>query len=249
MTGAFASMALNSYGTVLMGYVALAFCVAFLFELLLLLPKQQEMSGTYKISLGIELIALAGLCFIHFLRGIDADITSTSQVKFVLFTILFGVNTYHLARAWKYAHTTPMKVKGNIALYFLSLLFFMASNYLPGIAAWVSIVLAFCCLITFAIAGWWTGKVILNGDETSAWIKVIQFRNKAGIQLVFFAVAALYFVLNAVHLLPPLYEGSLPNGYSKVVRQWESGKNNPNQKPTYPPDFVQAYKKFLDKKH
>jgi len=41
----------------------------------------------------------------------------------------------------------------------------------------------------------------------------------------------------------------LPNCYSKVVKQWEAGKNDPRQKPAYPPEFEQAYKKFLDKKY
>jgi hypothetical protein len=48
--GAFAAMALNSYGIVLMSYVALGFGLVFLFELLLLLPKEEEMTRRIAIS-------------------------------------------------------------------------------------------------------------------------------------------------------------------------------------------------------
>jgi hypothetical protein len=245
--GAFAAMALNSYGTVLMSYVALAFALVFLFEMVVRLPKEQEMSGTYKISLSIELMAMSGLCLLYFLKGIGMEITFT-LAKLVLFMILLGVNAYHLVRAWHHAKETPVKVKGSIALYFMTLLLFMASNFLPSLLSWVSIVLAFGCLILFIVFGWWKGKVILNGEETSAWKKVIQFRNKSGIQLIFFAVATLYFVLNTFRLLPPLYNGSLPNGYSNVQQQWDDRKQNPDKTSTSPEDFENAYKKFLEGK-
>ena len=105
------------------------------------------------------------------------------------------------------------------------------------------ILLALACQATFVVFGWWKGLVIINGEETSAWKKVIQFRNKSGIQLIFFTLASLYFILNSARLLPPLYNGSLPNGYSKVVDQWQKDKTKTN-----PVDFEQAYKKFLEGK-
>lgn len=241
--GSFAAMALNSYGIVLMSYVALGFGLVFMFELLLLLPKEEEMSATYKASLAVELASLSGLCLLYFLRGISVEIPYSLLLKFVLFVLLFSVNAYHLIRAWQYASTTPLKVKGSIALYFLALLLYIASNYLPAGGTWVTILLALACQFAFVVFGWWKGWVIINGEETSAWKKVIQFRNKSGIQLIFFTLASLYFVLNTIQLLPPLYNGSLPNGYSNVYDQWQKDKTK-----TDPADFEQTYKKFLEGK-
>jgi hypothetical protein len=241
--GAFAAMALNSYGVVLMSYVALGFALVFLFELILLLPKEEEMTAAYKASLAVELTSLTGLCLLYFLRGVSMEIPYSLLLKFVLFALLFGVNAYHLIRAWQYANTTPLKVKGSILLYFLALLFYIASAYLPVVGTWVTIMLALACQLAFVVFGWWKGWVIINGEETSAWKKVIQFRNKSGIQLIFFTLASLYFVLNSAHLLPPLYNGSLPNGYSNVSNQWQQDKTKTN-----PADFEQAYKKFLEGK-
>jgi hypothetical protein len=241
--GAFAAMALNSYGIVLMSYVALGFALVFLFELVLLLPKEEEMTKFYKVSLAVELVVLSGLCILYFLRGISVEIPYTLLLKFILFVLLFGVNVYHLIRAWHYASQTPIKVKGSIVLYFIALLLYIAGSNLPTAGTWIAILLALTCQAAFVLFGWWKGWVILNGEETSAWKKVIQFRNKSGIQLIFFTLASLYFMLNTVHLLPPLYNGALPNGYSKVVNQWQQDKSK-----TYPADFEQAYKKFLEGK-
>jgi hypothetical protein len=241
--GAFAAMALNSYGVVLMSYVALGFALVFLFELILLLPKEEEMSATYKASLAVELTSLSALCLLYFLRGISVEIPYSLMLKIVLFVLLFGVNVYHLIRAWYYAKSTPLRVKGSIALYFLALLFYIAGNYLTENGTWITIALALFSQAAFLVFGWWKGLVILNGEETSAFKKVIQFRNKSGIQLIFFTLASLYFILNATHVLPPLYNGSLPNGYSKVIDQWQIDKTK-----TDPADFEQAYKKFLEGK-
>lgn len=241
--GSFAAMALNSYGILLMSYVALGFGLVFLFELLLLLPKEEEMTKFYKASLALELVALTGLCLIYFFRGISVEIPYSLLLKFVLFALLFGVNVYHSIRAWHYAKATPLKVKGSIALYFLALLLYIAANYLPENSTWVFIGLALACQLGFVVFGWWKGWVIINGEETSAWKKVIQFRNKSGIQLIFFTIASLYLVLNATRLLPPLYNGSLPNGYSKVVDQWQQDNTKTN-----PTEFERAYNKFLEGK-
>ncbi len=241
--GAFAAMALNSYGVVLMSYVALGFALVFLFELVLLLPKEEEMTATYKASLAVELTSLSGLCLVYFLRGISVEIPYSLQLKFVLFVLLFGVNVYHLIRAWEYAKATPLKVKGSIIIYFLALLLYITGSYLPTAGTWIAILLALACQAAFVLFGWWKGWVILNGEDTSAWKKVIQFRNKSGIQLIFFTLASLYFILNSANLLPPLYNGSLPNGYSIVRDQWQKDKTK-----TDPVDFEQAYKKFLEGK-
>ena len=241
--GAFAAMALNSYGTVLMSYVALAFALVFLFELLLLLPKEEEMTKSYKTSLAMELVSLSGLCLLFFLRGISAEIPYSLSLRFILFALLFGVNIYHLIRAWHFASQTPFKVKGSIVIYFMALLLYIVGSYLPALGTWIAIIVALACQAAFIIFGWWKGWVLINGEETSAWKKVIQFRNKSGIQLIFFTLTSLYFILNSVHVLPPLYNGSLPNGYSKVVNQWQEDKTK-----TDPSEFEAAYKKFLEGK-
>ena len=241
--GAFAAMALNSYGTILISYVAAAFAIVFLFELIFILPRESEMSMSYKVSLSLELLTLIGLCTFYFLKGISIEIPHSLTSRLILITILFGVNVYHFVRAFVYTSHAPWKVKGSIAMYFVALLLFIISTNLPSQISWITIPSGFICLLVFIVFGWWKGRVILNGEETSAWKKAIQFRNKSGIQLVFFTLAVSYFVLSAIRVLPPLYIGSLPNGYTKVVQQWEHDNTQTN-----PEEFERAYEKFLEGK-
>ncbi|MEQ8302830.1 MAG: hypothetical protein RIB47_05520 [Cyclobacteriaceae bacterium] len=241
--GAFASMALNSYGTVLMSYVMLGFAGLFLFELFFILPREGEMTSLYKTSLGVELFVLSAICALYFMQGISHTFSLSSGLLFTLFTVLLAINCFHMIRAWKQVRNAPVKVRLSILLYFSALLLFIASNFLEASLFVICTVLGFVSIVFFAFYGWWKGRVIINGVENSAMRKVVQFRNKSGIQLIVLALAAAYALLNSIQVLPPLYVGSLPNGYSKVVQQWQEDRSN-----VKPKEFEEAYRKFLEGK-
>jgi hypothetical protein len=52
-----------------------------------------------------------------------------------------------------------------------------------------------------------------------------------------------YFSLSSFGILPPLYFGSMPSGYSKVVKQSEANKD-----PRQTRAFEEAYRKFINGK-
>jgi hypothetical protein len=56
-----------------------------------------------------------------------------------------------------------------------------------------------------------------------------------------------YSSLSVINFLPPLYFGSMPNGYLKVLHQAGEGKteNDPVSKRTDPKAFEKAYKDFV----
>ncbi|MEQ9593004.1 MAG: hypothetical protein RLN86_10410, partial [Cyclobacteriaceae bacterium] len=150
---------------------------------------------------------------------------------------------FHMIRASKQVRSTPFKVRLSILLYFSALLLFIASNFLEASLFVLFTLLGFISVAAFTFFGWWKGRVIINGVENSAMRKVVQFRNKSGIQLIVLALVSAYALLNSVQVLPPLYVGSLPNGYSKVVKQWQEDKSDVN-----PKEFEDAYRKFLEGK-
>ncbi len=243
--GAFASMALNAYGITLMSYVALAFSLAFLFELFFILPVQKEIDSTHKKVIGIELIVLSALSVLYFLRGMNIEIPYTLTGSSVLLITLLLINGYYLFTAWMEVKAAPSKLKLGMVFYFVALLLLIGSSFLPSGLSFTGTLVAWACLVGFVVFGWWKGMVIVNGEEVSAWQMVTRFKNKTGIQLIVFTLAATYSLLSSFQLLPPLYVGSLPNGYANVVRQWEAGKNDSSKKPTNPVEFEQAYKNFL----
>ncbi len=243
--GAFASMALNSYGITLMSYVALAFSLAFLYESIFILPLQNEPHSVYKKVLGTELIALIVLSALYFFRGMNVEIPYALSVSIGLFISLFLINTYYFFIAWNDVKRNPDRLKFGVLLYFAALLIFIVCNYLPSGLTSIGTIAALACLVGFVIVGWWKGMVIVNGEEVSAWEMVTRFKNKTGVQLVVLTLATTYSMLSSFQLLPPLYVGSLPNGYSKVVRQWDERKDDGSQKITDPTEFEKAYKEFL----
>lgn len=242
--GAFASMALNNYGVALMSYAALGFSFVFLYEFIsVLLRPSAPATGKAKI-MGLELVTLFVLCLLYFFRGLMIEIPFSAGATMVLLIVLLVVNAYHLYQAWKNVEQTPFKLKGGVMLYFAALIFLIGTMISQGIFAILLSTVAFVCLIAFIVIGWWKGTVIVEGEETSALHEVSQFKNKSGVQLIGFALLIAYSSLNALRLLPPLYFGSMPNGYSKVVRQAQ----NPTEKQIDPKAFEDAYKKFIEGK-
>jgi len=253
--GAFASMALNGYGVILMSYALLGFALLFGYELIFRIPQIQPPLN--KKMLAFELILLLLISLGYFLRGLTIDSPIFQQAAAVLFPLLLAVNAYHGWQAWqsssKLAAATKAagKMKTAVLLYFASLLLAMASGYsfqLPGNAG---IYFAFAALgtcVAFLVIGWWKGKVMVEGEETNALRFLSTFQNNSGIQLAMLLIVVSYFSLDKLNVLPPLYFGSLPNGYLKVVRNWETGKNNATTKATDPAAFEEAYKKFINGK-
>lgn len=245
--GAFAAMALNSYGVPLMSYVALAFGLLFLYELIGV-SDQKTLHPLYKIVHSVELISLALLSLLYFLRGINFEIPFTLVASVLLLMLLLCVNVYYFLITWRQVKATPVKLKVGLLFYFASLLLLLMGNFLPNTFTNFITVMAVVCLVAFFVFGWWKGRVIVNGEEVSAWHKVLRFKNKTGIQLILLTLFAVYSLLSSYNVLPPLYVGSLPNGYAKVVRQWEVNKVDSNSKQVNPLEFEQAYKKFLKDK-
>jgi hypothetical protein len=246
--GAFASMALNSYGITLMSYVGLAFSLVFIYELIVTLPRQQKMDVVFKRILGVELLILSLISLLYFFRGINLEVSFSLILSNILLMGLVLVNSYYFYNTWNQVKETPVKLRLGIAFYFSALFLLIASHYLPTGFSRTTTVLTWVCLIGFVVIGWWKGTVIVNGAETSAFHRVIRFKNKTGIQLIVLTLFATYSILASLQVLPSLYVGSLPNGYAKVVRQWEMKVNDPGVPPTNPNEFEKAYKKFLEGK-
>ncbi len=238
--GAFAAMALNSYGVVLMAYTMLGFAFAFLIDLLFVLPKQQSMLKKDKRMLGAELLLLALLCLIYFAQGLDVRIPSASMLVFILVILLILLNVYHFYQSWTTERNAPLKLKFAFAFYFTAIVLLYISNYLPASISIVSSWTALILIVAFLVIGWWRGSVLIEGEEVTAMHRVVRYKNKSGIQLVILGLVTAYYLLSNFNILPPLYVGSMPNAHQQVVREWRLDNSKTN-----PQDFELAYKTFL----
>ncbi|HRI78686.1 MAG TPA: hypothetical protein PLR06_04045 [Cyclobacteriaceae bacterium] len=242
--GGFAAMALNSYGVPLISAVSLFFGLVFWYEFVFSWPRQSNLTGGRKISLGIELFSLGAIGILYFLKGIVIEIPFNSQLKLIFFLLIWMTNVFHFYQEMATNRNKPFKIKASVALYFASLLLLLVSNYASSAIVQYGSLIALILLILFGITGWWNGKVIVDGEETTGLTVVSNFKNKSGVQLILVALIAGYSLLSSFRVLPPLYNGSLPNGYNKVTQQW----NESRQSSTNPDQFETAYRKFLEGK-
>jgi hypothetical protein len=241
--GAFASMALNSYGVGLMAYTMLGFAIAFLLDLILILPRQQSILKSDKRLLGAELVLLALLCLIYFSEGVNALIPFASWILFISIVLLMLINVYHFYQSWRSEQRAPLKLKIAIACYFTALILLYISNYLPGFLGRVGSLTSLILIAVFLVIGWWRGIVLIEGEEVTAMQRVVRYKNKSGIQLIILGLVTAYYLLSSLNILPPLYVGSMPNAHQQVVREWQQDNSK-----TSPQDFEQAYKTFLEGK-
>jgi hypothetical protein len=247
--GAFASMALNAYGITLMSYVMLGFCLLFGYELAVLLPRRESMENAKKPWIGVELAALALICLVCFLKALTIQIPQEGNIVFLLSLLLMAVNIYFFYRTWILAKDSPMVLKLSLVLYFLAL--FMAWMAVGFFTFENQIGIVFTLFGIIAIVGFaatvWKKKVIVNGEETNGLKLVGELENKSTLQLVLLMLVVIYYSLSSMNILSPLYFGSLPNGYYKVV-QMKNKKNDSPEKGTDPTAFEEAYKAFISGK-
>ncbi len=236
--GAFASMALNSYGVALMSYAAAGFGIALLYELILLLPRRAALAALEGSMMGLELFSLSVLCFLYAASGLMISVPLSDKVTYFFLVMLAGINIFNLFQTRKQINEGPFGFRMSLLLYFIALILLVAAAVFRGNLAMYMSLAAFSCLVGFLVLGW--RAVIIEGEETSAVQKVQRFRNKSGLQLVGFGLIIAYYSLNTLHMLPPLYFGSMPNGYAKVVTQQGKDSKLPD-----PKVFEEAYKRFI----
>ncbi len=237
--GAFASMALNSYGVILMSYASLAFALVFLSELIFLLPRQSDIGSTDKRFIGFELIMLSALCALFFLRGMMIEFPFDITIGLVLTVLLLIANAYNFYSVWSSLNDYPSKLKISIVLYFAALFLLVIGGYLFNLyelSALLISLLAFVGLVLFVVLC--RTFVIVNGERTNALYIVSSFKNKSGIQIIGLSLIVAYYSLRSLNVLPPLYFGSMPNGYSKVIQGAKKGGPDPKT-------FEEAYLRFI----
>jgi hypothetical protein len=241
--GSFAAMALNSYGVPLISFVSMAFGLAFWYEFTSSWLREPAAAGEQKMSRGIELFSLGAIGILYFLKGI-VDVPYGFQLMLIFFLLIWLTNVYHFYLEMTAHRDKPFKIRISVALYFASLLLLLVSNFASAAIAQPASMIALMLLIVFGVTGWWKGKVIVEGEETTGLLVVNGFKNKSGVQLIVLALVASYYLLNSFRVLPPLYNGSLPNGNNKVTQQWNESKRTS----TDPEQFEASYRKFLEGK-
>jgi len=246
--GAFASMALNNYGVLIMSYASLGFSIMFFVDLIAL-ARRTDLTAPDKRIRGIELAALVSLCLLFALRGLKIDVPFKTILIPSLLVILILVHLSDFYRTWSMLTNAPSKIKVGVISYFGALLLLIVAYYLFGIYPIPAFAVAMICFFLITMFFLLSGKknaVIVEGEKTNPFHIVSGFKTKSAILMIGLSVVVIYNALNTLDVLPPLYFGSMPNGYSKVISLAKNA--NDSTRATDPESFEDAYKKFVRNK-
>lgn len=226
ITGAFASMAQNNYGIIIMGWVAVAFGTVFLLQ-----GIQAAVKGpSDNIDTLVELFTLSVICILLALR--------VFYIHFIYVEFVFGIAglvliTVYLGRLYRnYNLVKPASgyLAGMVVLFYVSIVLFLFSMiiipFVPGISEPTGIV-AFGILILFTVVSLYKSDVIYNGDKISAHRLAARFENRTLVLLIIFSLFSLYIGLTKIDIIPKIYTDEFPQAYFELVNQAESGDEAP----------------------
>ena len=242
--GAFASMAQNNYGLKIIGGVAFVFGLVFIFKFVSDIRKDEKKD----VYLLIELVCLFLLSFIFGFR--------VFYIHFPYIELLFtaaGIMLMLLYLRKMYLRFRFFRPKNSLLailslIFHLSIILFLFSlamvPFVPKIAE-ISGIVALVLLLSFIIAGLFKRDLLVEGENTSAYKMVVQFKDNSVIILSLFLLFSLYVGFNRIGLLPGIYSDEYPRAYYELVDKATSRKEKPVEGKYKYDEFIKKYDQFL----
>ena len=243
--GAFASMAQNSYGILIISVVCIAFGLIFLVQYIRQINNKGRVAGS-----GIELLSLFILALIFTFRSF--------QIYFPYVEWLFGIAGITIAIIYlkkaidhfRFYLPKNATLAWLIGVAYISISFFSLSMVLfvfnPQFARLLGI------LSLLLIAGFFVGAIFYNstlvsGEKSSVFAVISGFRDRVFLLLTLFVLFSLYVGLTGSGVLPKLYSDNFPQAYYKLVDEAETGKEKPVDGKYKYEKFKTAYDQFLER--
>jgi hypothetical protein len=246
ITGAFASMAQNSYGLTIIGIVSIAFGLLFLIQFLSILGKR----GSWLKSGALELLALSILSFLFALRVWYIRFPYIEWV-FASAGILLGI--YYCARLLHHVHSLKAKNKllaSLVAIYYASLVLFLVAlitvAFRPSFATFAGAA-AILLVAVFLLVSLLAKTLLLDGEKLSAFSFIIRFRDRSILVLSLFMLFTLYLASTRSSILPKIYSDEFPKAYFDLVNDAETGKVQAADGRNAFEQFKQQYDKFVSR--
>lgn len=242
ITGTLASMALNDYGMKLMGAACGGFSAVFLAEAVRKSRKATQLA---------ELVLLAVISGLLSCRCFFIEVPAGQTISAALFgglTLLYiYVGFGHINRLWSSNRRAAIGILGyygalvSFLFGFSSALVSISPDYgtLAGMFFFGLFVVLHVVLRTFTAGG-----------ETFTLAQLaLAAKNRSAVTLAALLTAGFFYTLINYSILPPLYAGDMPTGYTRLIQRAESGKDPQAAKgnPRYR-EFWKAYKKFLEER-
>lgn len=245
--GAFASMAQNSYGLKIMGAVAFAFGLIFLFEFITTFVSKGKKDG-YALAELVSMI-LFSVIFGCRVSNIHFPYIEWIFVAAGVWLVFFYIRKLIIRYRRLVSRNKRLAWMG--VLFHLSIILFLVSLIMVPFAAqkgqWVGMA-AFVMLIVFIVGSLVKKDDMVSGQRVTALQMVTGYRDHSIILASIFLLFALYTGLNRMGVLPGIYSDQYPRAYFKLVDDATIGKEKAvNGKYKYDL-FMEKYQQFL-KRH
>jgi len=245
ITGAFASMAQNSYGIKIMGGVAAAFGLLFLVQALqsFFKDKKNPIEILELFSLGLlSLIICLRVFYIHFLYA---------EFVYALAGVsLIGVYLYKMSTSFTQILKQNSYLAGMVVLFYGSISLFILSMTITPFIPWLAEpagVIAFTLIIIFTAVSLLKKEVLYNGEKVHALRLATKAEHRTVVVLSLFVLFSLYIGLNKVDLIPAIYSDEFPKAYFDLVNSAETGNETPVGGMYEHERFKEEYDRFIEK--
>ncbi len=246
ITGAFAAMAQNDYGTLLLGLVAVAFSFIFLLQLISASIANKSAGWLNRLEL-ISLILMAALIALRVFYVHFSFVEIVFGVAGAMLTVVYIVK---LIGTFQSLRGKSKMLSSTVALFHLSIIFFTLSMtvvpFLPKQGEPLGM-LGFALLVAFLFLALLTRKVMVDGEQTSTYSYVIAFKDRSVLMGSLFLAFALYAGLTRYDLIPKMYSDEFPQSYLMLVKEAEFGQEKPVNGKYKHQEFKAMYDRFVER--
>jgi len=218
--GVFASMAQNDYGLTLVSWACYLFAGSLAIEVI----KYFKNKAWHKM---IELIGLATLFVLFGLRAAYIYFANIEWMLLIACTTLVIVYAVHAIEKSKKIGIDSSRLRMLILTYYASisayLLSIVGAILFPELSEPIGM-MATALLVLFIIGSYLSGKLLVNGVETEAFIYLKKQSGHSIILIVGFSLITFYSGLSMIGFLPPLYTNKIPKTYIELINKAETGK-------------------------
>jgi hypothetical protein len=245
--GAFAAMAQNGYGLVLLGVVAAFFAIVFLAQLVTYLDKYQDNRDNLLVIEHVSLILISSILslrifYIRFMFVEEIFILSGLMLALV-FSVRLVRNYITLVSKNNVMAWTVLLFQASIVLYIVSMA--LAPLYPP--LSEPAGILAFLSLLAFTISGFINNNFLLDGENLTAFSFINRFRDHSIVLIALFLIFTSYMGLTKFEVVPKMYSDEYPQAYFELVKQAEAGDEEAINGKYKHEEFKELYDQFVSR--
>lgn len=207
ITGTFASTAQHAYGLKLCGLACLGFAATFLYELATASGDALNAPRWIRFT---ELVSLSVIALIFAMKNFSLDLTISDVLVVISLAVLGLIYSYR-----------AVKVGG--ALYYsaviVMLIMILAGQMLPSIESVIAIAGVALSFVLLTTAIYFRKPATTTDDAITPFEYIAGRQDRSVIILVAGLLFGTLGLLQSARIAPPLYRGTLPDGYQRLVEE------------------------------